>query len=961
MRSAGDGGVSSLEFDPADPRNEIYSRPANYLKVFVSSKMRDGAFAVERQAAIEAIDGAPYFQAWAWERDAAAGLYYSVEECVRQAGTSDALVLILGDELTEVTRSEFEAATSTGAPAFVMLDAQAVRDAPTDAFVTEFRRHAITVPFASEGELRTQITRALRAWLFRDARETALRRRATLSFTGPELATRDVEPVPANAEPYIEAFASVRDAIDFRSAAASAADAIAAALETVEGVIHIGAVQVALRMVRELDELSTGTAGAQRAWVLNLRGLVAVRMDSDSDAERFFSEMRQIGRSLDDRRIISTAGQNLGIIRSRRGDVAEARNLFRESFRLKVELGDEYGAAQVILNLVTTLIEEERWQDARELVEELHPALMRGDPGLLSSIHGNLGRVAAAAGEFAEAKRSFLRARRLARRAGSSEKEIGSLQCLGACAMEQERFTEAARWYSKAVDRALDAGDRTQVRRQRGYRAGALAQAGRAVDAAKTFELVAADASDDGLIDVEAAALGDAAACWHLAGDSGRAIERIQRALATGGHADDDRWRMSQLRNFALILADDKRTGDALEQLRAAVNLAPEWWEQANLLGEAGEIALASEAQAGDAADLFRAELDLRRSHQPGDQWGWRSAEIGARLSDSPRPVDAIEFFTRALRVFAARGEMRQTFFIRNDRAIALADLGRLGHAAQDLRRCLEIATEAADRVLEQQAYMNLGEVTRRRGHIDEARSMLIVARRLATDLEDLRRQAETDLILGLLEADAGDTRAAETRFNESEALGRALADPLLVSEAVKGRAHLAADAGRHAGAARLYRRAARGQRRARGKAECLVGILYEDAQTGRFDGTVLDELVSLALGSGLGAWLAASLVPVFVSVAEHGRTADAASLGALLIVLGCREASEEMSGSPESDEGALERAVTLVVVWLHEDAGESSHRLASVLDDVASLAGDEIREIVGSTLRVVLDDADAS
>jgi hypothetical protein len=97
-----------VDFDPADPSNLLYALPPEYWKIFVSSKMVGGALSDERAAAIEAIDEFPLTRAWAWERDAHAGPYSSERECVAQAGTSDGLVLIVDDELTPVTRKEFE-------------------------------------------------------------------------------------------------------------------------------------------------------------------------------------------------------------------------------------------------------------------------------------------------------------------------------------------------------------------------------------------------------------------------------------------------------------------------------------------------------------------------------------------------------------------------------------------------------------------------------------------------------------------------------------------------------------------------------------------------------------------------------------------------------------------------------------------------------------------------------------
>jgi hypothetical protein len=95
-------------------RELIFGR-SDRLKVFVSSKMAGGALKNERAAAVRIIERFESMRAWHWERDAVAGTFYSEEECVGNAATSEALVLILEEELTAVTRKEYLAAKRAGA------------------------------------------------------------------------------------------------------------------------------------------------------------------------------------------------------------------------------------------------------------------------------------------------------------------------------------------------------------------------------------------------------------------------------------------------------------------------------------------------------------------------------------------------------------------------------------------------------------------------------------------------------------------------------------------------------------------------------------------------------------------------------------------------------------------------------------------------------------------------------
>jgi len=141
-----------------------------HLKVFVSSQMRDDVLAAERRVAIRAIDSQAYYRAWAWERDAAAGPYSSEKVCVGHAASSDALVLLLADDLTNVTAKEYRAAKKASVPCFVLLKDGATRTEVAEKFVIRERKSAVTANFANLAEVRTQIREALRnhvLWLAR--------------------------------------------------------------------------------------------------------------------------------------------------------------------------------------------------------------------------------------------------------------------------------------------------------------------------------------------------------------------------------------------------------------------------------------------------------------------------------------------------------------------------------------------------------------------------------------------------------------------------------------------------------------------------------------------------------------------------------------------------------------------------------------------------------------------------
>lgn len=162
--------------EPASVAGELLLRP-RLFRVFVSSKMRDGAFATERVAAAEAIESTGLAEAWYWERDAAAGPYCSTEICIGRAKTSDGIVLLLGETLTDITAREYRAAKRGGALCIVLVAQGVARDASAQAFLARERNPGVTVNFGSMEEVRTRVVNAIHEYMITSARRQNIERR----------------------------------------------------------------------------------------------------------------------------------------------------------------------------------------------------------------------------------------------------------------------------------------------------------------------------------------------------------------------------------------------------------------------------------------------------------------------------------------------------------------------------------------------------------------------------------------------------------------------------------------------------------------------------------------------------------------------------------------------------------------------------------------------------------------
>ena len=156
----------------------LYGRPAASLQVFVSSQMREDVLKEERRTAAHTINESPVHHAWCWEDNAPAGAYHSEAECTGYAASSDGIVLLLGAELTRVTKAEYEAARRNGADRYIFIRQSDTPDADTKAFIeTEQRSRTVTRQFANLSELRTNLTTALLTSAVRAARHDVIRRR----------------------------------------------------------------------------------------------------------------------------------------------------------------------------------------------------------------------------------------------------------------------------------------------------------------------------------------------------------------------------------------------------------------------------------------------------------------------------------------------------------------------------------------------------------------------------------------------------------------------------------------------------------------------------------------------------------------------------------------------------------------------------------------------------------------
>ncbi len=933
-------------FKQDESRDSLYGRPRAFI-VFISSKMAGGALTSEREAAIAAVEEFRPARAWAWEKDAPAGSFYSEEECVERARTSDALVLIVEDELTPVTRKEFEAAEKGTATVIVLARRGVKRNPDLTRFINNMRGRTITKEFSDLAELKAEVDLALWEWFVRGGRTLGLQvqeqRRASADLSLLESAelTRDGSMGDLRHE-----LERLRDEVEKGNAEEALWEVYGwAATATDED--HFPLAALLLEQLRDIIP-SESIDEVARGWILNLEGRIASGRGADGAAQ-YFEQMRLIGQATDEPELVATAHQNLGVQAVIAGGHAAAKEHFRSSFELKRETGDAFGSIQIALNMCNVFLDEGSFQVARDLLDDLEPYI-RGpeSAGLRASISGQRGLILSREGRFDEARTEFGNSLRHARRAQSGGRQVLALQNLGANSIDRGKPHEAMRWYRKADAIAQSLGDRYRLRILADAMGSALAKGEKWEEAAEQFARAARLAESLGDVPSEVQAWANVGACWMQLGRPEEALRLIDQALSNpqaGGSADS---RASQLRNLGEVLQRLGKPEEALQRLDEAARLAEDVELKDSSLQRGAEIALAHPGLGSQADGFLQRSLDLQRETGTSVDAAWRAAMIGAQLSGSSQAATAPKYFTLALRVFARNGDRRRAFYTRNDRGIALSNTGALTAAVHDMKAALAIAQEIGDWRLHFQAEMNLGELERRRKHLDSSEAHLQNALELASRAnDDLDRSAVLNL-LGLMRVDIGDLDGAERAYKDALEIGKRLKAKRTQADAFGGLGGIAFRRGRYGEAERRFEQSIRryGDAVSTALVEDLGGLALSRASRGKVVDEELQRLIDLSGRIGWDRNCAEELADCGQAlIAAGGDIEEALSLQAAAVTCALRSITADLG----EDDDALIRVLFVVlakgIVWMRMDPNYAAMK-QQMVEEVIENLGVEAEEL---------------
>ncbi len=542
------------------------------------------------------------------------------------------------------------------------------------------------------------------------------------------------------------------------------------------------------------------------AWALNYEALAQAPLGEHYDEIAALESMLSIGRELADDVIISTALQNLAAVALKNEDVERAATLSGEALRRKIDIGDYFSAAQIILNMAMTLVSAGGASAALQLLSEFTAMYEEiDDPGLLCTFHGISGQVAVEEGRLEDAAKEFRLTLRLARRAGDLRKELTALQNLAKFEADHDNPGKAIRWYRKAIRLAQTADIPPQVEMLHRGLALALYRSKRKREALESLENareVALRLDDRKLL---GGAMADSGAILIELDRASDALQYFNEAINSFRTIEDNPSLVQALVGLSVALEDTGNTDEAEDTLTEAVDLAFDA-DRRGLLRILAELLLLNHKPVR-AAEVFHREMHESASSTLREQ-AERAAEAGSLLAQAGGHASAIQFYERALDLYGRLRDPNRVFAVRSDRAISLTELKQYEEAISELKRARTSARRAKNRVMVLQATINLAEVSRRAGKQDNAARELQTALGDALSLGDRRSEAQILLLRGLTYMDLNMPGPAENDYQRALELGKQLADDDLQASAIGGLAGIDFTAGRFRKAASRYKEA---------------------------------------------------------------------------------------------------------------------------------------------------------
>jgi len=304
----------------------------------------------------------------------------------------------------------------------------------------------------------------------------------------------------------------------------------------------------------------------------------------------------------------------------------------------------------------------------------------------------------------------------------------------------------------------------------------ALGQTGRAIEHYQQALAIARETGDRG---IEGSALGNLGNSYSTLGQTGRAIEHYQQALAIARETGDRGIEGSALGSLGNGYADLGQTGRAIEYYEQALAIARETGHRSSeglWLGGLGGC-YADLGQTGRAVEHYQQALAI--AIEIGDRGieGTALGNLGARYADLGQTGRAVEYYEQALAIARETGDRASEGSWLGGLGTCLADLGQAGRAVEYYEQALAIARETGDRRSEGSWLGSLGSRHADLGQAGRAGEYYEQALAIARETGDRASEGSWLGGLGTCFADLGQAGRAVEYYEQALAIARETGD----------------------------------------------------------------------------------------------------------------------------------------------------------------------------------------
>jgi tetratricopeptide (TPR) repeat protein len=178
--------------------------------------------------------------------------------------------------------------------------------------------------------------------------------------------------------------------------------------------------------------------------------------------EHSFQRVLVLAERMKDLRWKSIALGNLGLIYSRRGDLAKAEQSISDSVKIKEETGDKYEELLSIQNLGVVYQKQEKYrlaiQSFERVIAESKYLPTSDSNSLRASAEGNLGLLHFGNGSSTLAEVFLVNSLKLLEQIGDREQAARSLNNLGLLKKRERKFDQAEYLFTRSLEYARGAG-----------------------------------------------------------------------------------------------------------------------------------------------------------------------------------------------------------------------------------------------------------------------------------------------------------------------------------------------------------------------------------------------------------------------------------------------------------------------------------------------------------------------